>query len=330
MRIILFIAIVSPFFGLAQIGGQASYQSLSLTTNARAAALAGTSVSVAGGDLSQFFENPATLDSVSSGDLFLNINPYFTDAIVYSGAYAFDVKNIGTFAAGLNYVNFGSFEMTEETGEVLGEFQVQDYNIVLGKAHQLGPFVLGASLKLIHSSIDTYGSTAIVGDIGGLFRVNRNWSIGMVFQNVGGKISNYTSFETPDIPFDVKIGTSFKPEYMPLRFTLTSTNLVDENFTEESSSQGRSNSQIDKVLKRVNVGAELLLSQNFQLLFGYSHKRKQELKLNDLGGGAGFSFGLMMKIKRIELRYSRATFHAAAGTSFISLQTNLKDFKRIL
>ncbi len=330
MRFIILIALVSPFLGLAQIGGQSGYQSLNLTTNARTAALAGSTISLADGDLSQFFENPATLDSIEKGNLFFNINPYFTDAIVYSGAYTFDVKKLGTFAVGLNYVNYGSFEMTDEMGESLGEFQVQDYNLVIGKSHQLGPFVLGANLKLAHSAIDTYGSTAILGDIGGIFNVNKNWSIGMVFKNIGGRISNYTNFNTPDIPFDVKIGTTFKPEYMPLRFTITSTNLVDENFTEESTSQGRSNSQIDKILKRANIGAELLLSKNFQLLFGYSHKRKQELKLSDLGGGAGFSFGLMMKIKRIELRYSRATFHAAGGTSFISLQTNLNDFKRIL
>lgn len=321
---------VSPFFGLAQIGGQSGYQSLNLTTNARTAALAGSTVSLADGDLSQFFENPATLDSVNAGNLFFNINPYFTDVIVYSGAYAFDVKKMGTMVAGLNYVNYGSFELTDETGESLGEFQVQDYNLVIGKYHQLGPFVLGANLKFTHSSIDTYSSSAVVGDIGGLFRVNPNWSIGMVFKNIGGRISNYTEFNTPDIPFDVKIGTTFKPEHMPLQFTITSTNLVDRNFSEESTSQGRSNGQVDKVLKRVNIGAELLLSKNFQLLFGYSHKRKQELKLSELGGGAGFSFGLMMKIKRIELRYSRATFHAAGGTSFISLQTNLNDFKRIL
>lgn len=314
---------------MAQVGGQAGYQSLNLTTNARTAALAGSTISL-GGDASQFFENPATLDSVSKGTFFFNINPYFADVIVYSGAYTFDVKKIGTLVAGLNYVNFGSFEMTDETGESLGNFQVQDYNIVIGKSHQLGPFVLGANIKLTHSSIETYGSTAILGDIGGLFRVNRNWNIGMVFKNIGIRISDYTAFSTPPIPFDVKIGTTFKPEHMPLQFTLTSTNLVDRNFSEDSESSGRQNSQVDKILKRVNIGAELLLSKNFQLLFGYSHKRKQELKLNELGGGAGLSFGLMVKVKRFELRYSRATYHAAGGTSFISIQTNLNDFKRIL
>ncbi|MEQ8628393.1 type IX secretion system protein PorQ [Ekhidna sp.] len=330
MRYIVVIACLVPLFSWSQIGGQAGYQSLNLTSNPRAAALGGTAISLADGDVSQFFENPATLDSVGSKNLFFHFNPYFADVFVYSGAYTFDMLNAGTFAAGINYVNFGSFEMTDETGNQIGTFQAQDYTIQIGKAHQLGPFTLGANLKLTHSSIESYGSTAILMDVGGIFRLSKNWTIAMVMQNIGGRVSEYTSFSSPSIPFDVKLGTSFKPEYMPLRFTITTTNLVDENTTQEEESAGRSSKTIDKVWKRMNLGAEVLLSNNIQLLIGYSHKRKQELRLDDIGGGAGLSYGLMVKVKRIEFRFSRATFHAAGGSSFISLRTDLNDFKKIL
>lgn len=330
MRLIVFIACFAPLLVWSQIGGAFGYQSLNLTTNPRAAALGGTSISLADGDISQFFENPATLDSVKSKNIFLQVNPYFVDVSVFSGAYSFNVSSLGTFAAGLTYVNFGSFNLTNEAGNNLGTFQAQDYTFQIGKAHQLGPFTLGASLKFSHSSIDSYGSTAILADIGGVFRVNKNWTVAMVFENIGGRLSNYTDLSTPSIPFDVKVGTTFKPQYMPLRFTVTTTNLVNENFVDEEDVSGRSNKTIDQIWKRVNLGAELLLSDNFQLLVGYSHKRKQELRLDETGGGAGFSYGLMVRVKRIELRFSRATFHAAGGTSFISLQTDLNDFKKIL
>jgi len=285
---------------------------------------------LADGDISQFFENPATLDSVSSKNLFFHFNPYFADVFVYSGAYSFDIANAGTFAAGIHYINYGSFDMTDETGNELGTFQAQDFTFQVGKAHQLGPFTLGANLKIAHSSIDSYGSTALLMDIGGVFRPSKNWTVAMVMENMGFKISEYTSFSSPSIPFDFKIGTSFKPQYMPLRFTLTTTNLVDENAHNEEETTGRSNNTIDRVWSRVNLGAEVLLSDNFQLLIGYSHKRKQDLRLDDLGGGAGLSYGLMVRVKRIELRFSRATFHAAGGSSFISLRTDLNDFKKIL
>ncbi|MEO9482175.1 MAG: type IX secretion system protein PorQ [Ekhidna sp.] len=330
MRIPFFIACFIPLFGWAQIGGQLSFQSLNLTSNPRAAALGGTSISLADGDISQFFENPAILDSVGEKNIFVQINPYFADVFVYSGAYAFNIGSIGTFAAGLNYVNYGAFEMTDETGNHLGTFPAQDYTFQLGKAHSVGPFTLGANVKLSHSSIESYGATALLLDIGGIFRVNKNWTVAMVFENMGTQISGYTNFSSSQVPFDVKIGTTFKPEYMPIRFTITTTNLVNENAISLDDSGGRSSRDLDKVWKRVNLGAEVLLSDHFQLLVGYSHKRKQELRLNEIGGGAGFSFGMMVKVKRIELRFSRATYHAAGGSSFISLRTDINDFKKIL
>lgn len=301
-----------------------------MSSNARSAALAGTTVSIADGDISQFFENPATLDSVESKDIFFNVNPYFSDAIVFSGAYVFDMKRLGNIALGLHYMDYGSFDRTDASGNPLGEFTAQDYAVTIGKAHRLGPVTMGANIKLLHTSIDSYGSTVLVGDIGGIFRITNNWTVGMVFSNLGGRISNFNELTTSSIPLDVKIGTTFKPEHMPLRFTLTSNNLVDENVVESSSTEGRSNEQVEKILRRLNLGAELVLSENFQLLVGYSHKRKQELRLEDLSGGSGFSYGLMLNIKRIQMRYSRATFHAAGGSSFISIQTNLNNFRSIL
>ncbi len=330
MRALVVICCFLPLLANSQVGGPFGYQSLNLTSNPRTAALGGTTISLADGDLSQFFENPATLDSVKNKNLFVHFNPYFADLFVYSGAYTFNIGGLGNFAAGINYVNYGTFRATDETGSDLGDFNAQDYTITFGKSHQLGIFTLGANLKLTHSSIESYGSTAILMDIGGVFRVNKNWTVAMVFENIGAHLTDFTGISSAKIPFDVKLGTSFKPEYMPLRFTLTSTNLVERNFNDSSGDTGRSTNSIDEVWKRVNMGTEILLSENFQLLVGYSHKRKKELRLDETGGGAGFSYGIMLKVKRVEFRFSRATFHAAGGSSFISLRTDLNDFKKIL
>ncbi|MEP0985496.1 type IX secretion system protein PorQ [Ekhidna sp.] len=330
MRFLGFIMCLTPILLWCQIGGSLGYQSLNLTNNPRTAALGGTTISLADGDISQFLENPSTLDSVGEKNVFVNFNPYFADTFIFSGAYSFNAKGLDNFAVGITYVNFGSFAMTDESGSKLGTFQAQDYTFFVGKAHQVGIFTLGTNLKLTHSSIENYGSTALLMDIGGTFRVNSNWTVAMVFENMGFRLSSFTDFDSPQIPFDVKLGTTFKPKYMPLRFTLTSTNLVNDFSSESSENTGRSNRTVDQILKRVNFGAEVLLNKHFQFLIGYSHKRKQELKLDEIGGGAGLSYGLMLRVKRIEFRFSRATYHAAGGSSFISLRTDLNDFKKIL
>ena len=306
------------------------YQSLNVASNARSAALGGNTVSMGDGDVSQFFGNPATLDSVKSGSLFVNINPFFADATFYSVAYTFDTNRIGNFTAGLQYLNFGSFELTDETGNESGTFSASDYMVSIGKAHQVGPFTLGASIKFLNSTIESYSSSAIAMDLGGIFRINPNWSVAMVFENMGVQLSSGGDFAYPELPFDVRLGTTFKPAYMPLRFTLTSNSVTREGFVASDGAEGRSNDTVNKIFRRVNLGAELLLSENFQLLVGYNHKRKQELRLDETGGGAGLSYGLALKIKRLQFRFSRAIYHAAGGSSFISLQTNLSDFKKIL
>lgn len=330
MRFLAAIVVLLPFLTFSQVGGGVGYQILNLTSNARTAALGGTAISINDSDLSQFFENPATADSILSGDIFFNVNPYFADLTVFSGAYSFNVKEAGPFAVGLTYLDYNAFEMTDATGVVLGNFNAQDYALTIGKAHRLGPFTLGMNLKLVHTSIDVFGSTALLADVGGTFQASRNFTIAMTFSNMGGRISDFDGLAQPDVPFDVKIGTTFKPEYMPLRFTLTSTNLTEENSILAGEQEGRTNNGVEKVLRRVNIGAELLLSENFQVLLGYNHKRKQELKLDETAKGAGFSYGFMLNIKQIMLRFSRATYHAAGGSSFISLQTNLNRFKKIL
>ena len=172
MRFFFLIVIVLPLIALSQIGGDGGYQVLNLSTNARTAALAGTTISISDGDISQFFENPAILDSTDSGDVFFNINPYFAGAILFSAAYATDVKNFRNFTFGLNYLDYGTFDRTDASGNLLGEFTAQEYIVTMGKAHKLGPIILGLNLKLLHASIDSYGSTSIAGDIGGIFKVN--------------------------------------------------------------------------------------------------------------------------------------------------------------
>lgn len=330
MRFFYTIIILVPLTTLAQVGGENGYRALNLVTNARTAALGGTSISFADGDLSQFFTNPAILDSVQNGDIFFNINPYFGEVFVFSGAYAFKIKQVENFSIGLNYINYNDFERRDASGNSLGTFSATDYVVTVGKSHALGPIILGANLKLINSTIDVYGSTALLGDVGGVFRVKENWTIGMVFSNIGGGISQYNELNNMSIPLEVNIGTTFRPQFMPFRFTISSSNLAQKNVIENEASGGRSNKKLEQVLRRASFGAELLLSKNFQVLVGYNHKRKQELKLEEIAGGAGFSYGLMLNVKKIQLRYSRATYHAAGGSSFISLQTNFNKFKSIL
>jgi len=318
---------LSPLLTLGQSGGSTSFQALNLINNARTAALGGYNTSLADGDLAMISQNPALLDSVRSGDVVFMYNPFFADINALTFQYATEIGGIGSIAFGLTYVNYGAFTQTDETGAESGTFNARDYVLTAGKSHRIGPFVLGANVKFVHSGISGYSANALALDLGGLYQLpNSDFSAGMVISNLGIVISDYTESQA-DLPIQVTTGITFKPEGMPIRFSLTAHNFTDaENkFFEQDDNPNFA----DNLLKRVSIGGELMFSQNVHFLFGYDHNRKRELTLEQTAGGAGFSYGFMIRMKKYVFRFSRATYHAAGGTSYISLQSNLKDLKKI-
>lgn len=322
----LVILLLTPSVLLGQSGGSYGFQALNLVNNARTAALGGYNVSLTG-DLALFGQNPALLDSTRAGDAVFMYNPFFADINALTFQYAADLRGIGPLAFGLTYIDYGTFNQTDASGAEMGEFHARDYVLSLGKSHRLGPFVLGSNVKFVHSGIAGFSANALALDIGGLYQVPRsNFSAGMAISNVGVILSDYSGTSVK-LPMRVTAGMSFVPEGMPIRFTLTAHQLLDAQ-NEFYDKEGSPNFA-DEVFRRVSIGGEVLLSKNVNFLLGYDHGRKRELRLEETAGGAGFSYGFMINFKKYSFRFSRATYHAAGGTSYISLQSNLKEMKKL-
>ncbi|MAE86860.1 MAG: hypothetical protein CMB80_29260 [Flammeovirgaceae bacterium] len=310
-----------------------SYQSVNTPFGGRNAALGGNAVSLGDGDVMQFSSNPAILDSVQTGSIGLSYSPFFAGIFGFQGAYSHQFDQIGNMSFAISYLDYGDFTQTADNGDVEGEFSASDLMLVVGKSHTVGSFSLGVNLKYAQSGIETYGSSMILGDLGGVYRSPKmDWTIGLVLRNFGFVFNQYST-SSLSVPFDVIIGTSIKPEHMPFRFTLTAYNFTQEDiyFQEANDvSTSRSVEIADRFLRHIAIGTELIISDGLQFLLGYNHLRRQELKINDTAYGAGFSFGLKLAIKQFQIRYSHATYQAAGGTDYFTLQTNIHSFKKVL
>src|SRR5210317_335835 len=106
----------------AQKGGESTYSFLGLTNSARVAALGGESVSLMDNDINLVFHNPALLSPGMHNNLNLNYINYFAGVNFGYASYAFHKEDIGSFAAGMHYVNYGTFDRTDEFGENQGTF----------------------------------------------------------------------------------------------------------------------------------------------------------------------------------------------------------------
>lgn len=322
----------------AQIGGQRGFEFLRLPSHTRTVALGGMNVSLAQQDINSFLQNPALLDSSMHQQAALNFTSFYTGVPHSSLAYGHHQEGLGTFALGLQYIHYGTFEETDPTGAVLGTFTASDFALSLGYAQRQGPFGAGINMKLVGSQLAGYNAWAMAWDIGGTFRhPEQDLSIGLVLKNIGFTLNSFTG-ESVALPFDIQAGISFKPTYMPLRFSITAHHLYrfdiayndplfNARFDPLTGAPIPNEVRFaDQLFRHMVFGTELLLHRNFHLRFGYNHLIRRELQVENGGAFTGFSGGLAFRVRGFELAFSRATYHAAGGRSYVSLMTDIGRF----
>lgn len=304
--LVLSVVLITPLILSGQIGGTRSYEFLHLPVNAKMAALGGVGVSQASSESNQWLANPAALDSAAVGTASIGYLNYFAGTSYSNFSFVTNHKKVGNIGIGVLYLSHGSFESFDPSGASLGTFNASEYAITIGSSHKLGPFMMGGNLKLAGSAIESFRSSAILMDIGGVFYPTPSslFSIGMVFRNIGFVLSEYSDTSDSMLPFDVQLGATFRPRYMPVRFTVTAYNLTRDDvvyFDQQLSSQSISPSKTEQLFRRLNFGAEFLLSKNLHIQAGYNHLVRKELRQTQVSGGAGFSYGFLLTVKRVTI-----------------------------
>ena len=320
----------------AQIGGQRTMQFLDLPTNARLAGLGGINVSApAPNDPQAGLSNPALLDTAMAGKLAFSYVNFVRDLGQNSLQYGFRAGRLGTLSAGLTYLNYGTFEGFDESGNSTGTFSAHDYALSLIAARHQGPFVLGATLRLAASAYAANKSSAIAADFGARFQhPTRQLSVGLVVKTVGVQLRAFDGADREPLPFDVQLGVSYKPEHMPVRFSATAHHLYQTDVVYlDPAAKGKldeNNNEIkpkktlgDKIGRHFTGSAEIILSKNLNVRVGYNYLRRRELRLENVSGGAGFAFGAMLKAGAFQLEFTRALYGPAGGGSYLTLVSDL-------
>ncbi len=238
-----------------------------------------------------------------------NYHFYVADVGQSTFSYAHKFDKIGMLSFGVQHLSYGTIQGYDDTGLETGQYKSGETVLVISKSHLVSSFRLGASIKFAFSNIAGYRASAALLDFGGVFiHPTQQLRIGMVIRNFGFMLSDYEASES-SLPFDVQVGATFKPEHMPIRFSLTAYNLARKDATYYDPASGQEEpSTLDKVLRRFNFGAEILIHRNINLLVGYNYLVHQELKLEEAGGGAGLAFGFSARIKSFEFALSRSGY----------------------
>ncbi len=311
------------------LGGQQAFSFLNLPINAFTNGLGGAGIS-ATGDVSQAWSSPALLDSTHRNQAAFTVAPYLAGAKMVTASYGLPTAQ--RWALGMQYLHYGTMPLIDNVGNETGTFSAADYALLLAHARTEGNITMGATAKLVGSGIESYQSWAAVVDLAGFFKhPKRDLTFGLAVKNAGVFLKRYSLTDDSELPFDVQIGATFKPRFMPLRFSVTlhrlhQWNLVFNdpsiNFTFDSNGNRmvKKVSGVEKLARHVIIGTEVLLHKNFRLLLGYNHLRRQEMRLTKAAGAAGFSFGLLAQTSRFGFSYAYAIQHIAGGLHAISFR----------
>ena len=321
-----------------QIGGQSVYQFLNLVTSPRQAALGGKTLTIYDEDVDQANFNPATINVEMDNHLAMNYGNYFGEVTYGTASYAYTFdRHVQTFQAGINYINYGKFQGTDEIGNFTSEFTGSEIALSIGYSFVIPniPIHFGTSAKFISSNLEMYNSIGGAIDIGALFideRNDVNWAL--VVRNIGTQFSTYSGFNEK-LPMEVLIGVSQQVENVPVRWHLTLENLQQWNIAFSNparavgSIDGGSTSEkvsvFNNALRHLIIGAELFPKKSFNLRVGYNFRRGEELSILEQRTFAGISVGFGLKFNNLKFNYSYSQYTLAGNTSLFGLTINFQE-----
>jgi len=349
-------------FCYGQSGGDNTFESLNIVSSARVAALGGSAISIYDGDLDLAWFNPALLHPSMHNNLSLNFIDYFSDINCGAFYYARDFSSLGTFATGIQYIHYGTFQEADATGEITREFDAADMTLNIGWGKNIVPrittqnkgiieldslFYVGSNLKVIYSTYHfDYTSLGVAMDFAGVYHQPKTHStIALLVKNVGMQLVSFTEGNKEPLPFEVQLGLSRKLKHAPFRVMLNFSHLEKWDLTYPILNS--SNSAInnvpsdtllidkiganvkgfsDKLMRHVNLGTEVIITNNFNIRLGYNYRRRKEMLVSTKKGMAGFSIGIGIKVSKFHFSYGRATYHISGSPNHITIRTNLNDF----
>jgi hypothetical protein len=321
-----------------QIGGKYTYQFLNLVTSPRQAALGGKTITIYDDDVNQVHFNPATINSEMDNHLALNYGNYFKEVSYGTASYAYTYdRHLQTFQAGVNYVNYGSFDGYDENGQSTASFSGSEIALSLGYAYTIPNTTLhiGTSAKLISSTLESYQSFGGAMDVGLLFideKNDVNW--GLVIRNIGTQFTTYSEVREK-LPLEIIFGVSQELENVPIRWHFSLENLQQWNIafsnpaqTQVSINGNETNKKVsflNNALRHTIFGVELFPKRAFNLRLGYNFRRAEELRILEQRNFSGVSVGFGLKLNKLKFNYSYSRYTLAGNTSLFGLTINFQE-----
>lgn len=321
-----------------------TYSFLDATNSPRVAALGGSMIPINDADIQLGLFNPSLINSLTNNKLSLSYVDYYSDINFATVQYARSFEKIGNFMGTIQFHNYGNFDYATESGEQSGSFSASDYNVAIGWGRQLDScFSIGANFKIVGTQYESYGSLALAVDVAGNYQSKSGWVFSLVARNIGTELKSNISNDRSALPFNMQFGLSKRLNHVPFMFMIVYDNIqkwdlsyedpldLDGSYdplTGELNEKSGFEKFGDNLLRHFIIGGEVYIGKNIVLRGSYNYKRRQEMTVPDKLGMVGFSWGVGVRISKFQINYARSTHHIIGSPNYISISTNLNNFKK--
>ena len=321
IKIFSLLLAVLPATALAQEYASA-FNTLRLPASSHAAALGGQNVTLIEDEPTAGWYNPALYANVSDLSASLNFMTYAAGS-TWMGAHF--VKAFGerhTMAVGVQYMNYGKMDETDEAGNTLGQFSAKDIVIGAGYSYLLSDrWTGGANLKMMVSNLADYTALAAAIDVGvNYYDEENDLSVSASLQNIGTQLKAYHDGQRTHLPFTLALGFSKGMAHLPVRFHVTMTDVTRWKSSYYVLPENKDKDKSDKVgfgkiaLNHFVLGLDILPTDYLYLSVGYNFRRAYELKASGSSHLAGLSAGAGVNVKHFKFGVSYAKYHQARNS----------------
>ncbi len=244
--------------------GESGGSIFNFNAGARAASMAGVFIAKAD-DVNTIFYNPAGMVNIGSYELGFTYDKNIADIRNAIVTFVAPIQEIGSIGIGIIHSTIQRDINNSIEGEAI---KVYDLAGILGYSYAITKeLLIGGNIKYLNSQLGEYSSWAMGIDIGVLYYLNKNISLGLVGQNIGTGIK----FDSEETKLPIKVGLGANYEAINIEgHTVTIGSDIRYNFVDNYMETG--------------IGVEYLYNEMFGIRLGYMLEANS---LNGLTAGAG-------------------------------------------
>lgn len=321
------------------------YRALTNPQSARVVALGGIPLPMHDGDLQTVTFNPSSICPSMNNQLSLSYVGDFKLGTNYATAqYSHTFDKVGSFAATVQYENYGAMQYASESGSTDGStFNVSDYVVALGWGRELtDKWSIGANLKYVGIQYESSRAGALGVDVAATYWSYTNWAFTLAARNIGHQLFIVDMQNDEQwLPFSLDFIASKKLNHLPLTFVLGFRDMThwDKYYddplhlydtydptTGDYTEPSKFAKIATNVCSHLVVGGELEIGKVLSIRASYNYANHHNMDVPEKRTLMGFAAGFGVKIKAFQFDYAYSFSNIVGSPHYFSLRLDLSKF----